>query len=829
MTGFGRAMPRALCCAAGLVASSALRAQAGSCGPVRDSARAWAAPLDRPVTLHSSGASLRTALDLLAARAGVRLSYSSDLLPLDREACVPGGPMPLGAALTLLLRDLPVQPTPSGGAQVVLAPVRLAPVLAPRVASLDRVVVTGSAAGAAQRRLPYAVDVVDGRDLRGPAAPTVAQVLNGAIPGVWLWNDAPTALLSRFGSLRGASSFGVSAPKVFVDGIELANPLLLTRLTADAVDRIEVIRGPQGAALYGADAISGVINVQLRHDGAAGGGRDIALRSTAGAIQSDYTNTGALMQEHVASVRMGSAERSAHVIAALNTTGAVVPGSSATHLSVDAGARRVLARTIVAGTARAWIAEAEPSRNPLLASLQSSVAPGTAIQPATSQRVSQYTVGGTLTHAPDAAWTHTVTAGVDGYRLRGVSIDAVPVPSALDSVLLASSGGADKATVRLTSVRRVSTEDGLTATTTIGADGALLRDATTSAAPTQQSSGPLPPPIVVPLSAADTRWLSTIGFGVQSSLGIRDRVFFTGGVRAERNGGFSDASRLVTLPSLGVTAIHTVAALTLKARVAYGAGVRPARNPMREAVWRGTGGGAIRSDLQPERQDGVEAGLDLFWGPGLSLHATRFDQQASSLIQQVPVPLGSGRGSDGGGRPARYASALTNLGAISNRGWEFALQQRYRSVSVAGTLSLVNSRVTRTAASYSGDLRNGDRMLNVPARTLGLTGTWAPQGWTVQLAASSATDWIGYDRLALARTFLNGGAPSRELTGATLRTYWLPYGDVTRVRAAVTRDLTRLLALRLIGDNLLDRQRGEPDNLTIVPGRSLSVGLAGRF
>jgi iron complex outermembrane receptor protein len=33
----------------------------------------------------------------------------------------------------------------------------------------------------------------------------------------------------------------------------------------------------------------------------------------------------------------------------------------------------------------------------------------------------------------------------------------------------------------------------------------------------------------------------------------------------------------------------------------------------------------------------------------------------------------------------------------------------------------------------------------------------------------------------------------------------------------------------LTADNLLDRQRGEPDNLTIVPGRTLLLGLRAAF
>jgi iron complex outermembrane recepter protein len=133
------------------------------------------------------------------------------------------------------------------------------------------------------------------------------------------------------------------------------------------------------------------------------------------------------------------------------------------------------------------------------------------------------------------------------------------------------------------------------------------------------------------------------------------------------------------------------------------------------------------------------------------------------------------------------------------------------------------------APGYAGDLREGDRVLAVPARTTGLAVTWTPRSWQFQVAGTQVTDWINYDRLSLAATYLRGGTPARGLTGVALRSYWMQYPEVTRLRASVARDLTRSLTLRFIGDNLLDRQRGEPDNVTIVPGRTLSFGVAARF
>jgi iron complex outermembrane receptor protein len=213
---------------------------------------------------------------------------------------------------------------------------------------------------------------------------------------------------------------------------------------------------------------------------------------------------------------------------------------------------------------------------------------------------------------------------------------------------------------------------------------------------------------------------------------------------------------------------------------------------------------------------------------------TRFDQRASSLIQQVPImepgeDYEPPQGGTGASTPPRYRYRLENLGAIDNRGWELSLRQTAGAFSVVGSLSLVESRVAQVAPGYAGDLRQGDRVLAVPARTTGLALTWAPRRWQFQFGGTQVADWINYDRLSLAATYLRGGTPARELTGGALRAYWMQYPAVTRLRASVVHDLTRSLSLRFIGDNLLNRQRGEPDNVTIVPGRTLSFGVGARF
>jgi iron complex outermembrane receptor protein len=139
-------------------------------------------------------------------------------------------------------------------------------------------------------------------------------------------------VLARYGSLRGASSFGVSTPKLYLDGVEVANPLVVTALPADRIARVEVIRGPQGAALYGADAISGVINVVTRHDGATSGSgagaRTFVARGGLGGAGGEFAGRPAVAQDYALTLRAGTGARTGGVSISAASLGAYAPGAA---------------------------------------------------------------------------------------------------------------------------------------------------------------------------------------------------------------------------------------------------------------------------------------------------------------------------------------------------------------------------------------------------------------------------------------------------------------------------------------------------------------------
>ncbi|MBV9879746.1 MAG: TonB-dependent receptor plug domain-containing protein, partial [Gemmatirosa sp.] len=790
----------------------------------------------------------------LAAAARVRLSYSAETLPLDRSVSAAYRAEPLGAALETLLRGSAVEPVVVGTDQVVLAPARqvagagdpppreTAPptTTATRITRLDDVVVTGSAAGAAERSLPFALDVlhvgVHGAE-DGTATASLAQGVDGRVPGVWMWAQAPATLLARYGSIRGASSFGLSAPKVYLDGIEAANPLLLTALAPESIDRVEVIRGPQGAAFYGADAISGVVNVVLRHDGAADGRRQLELRSGVGAAGSAFTDRPAFTQDHGVALRAGSGARSAGFAIAGSTMGAYVPGASTQRLFGDVYGRNVGTRWALTGVAHVDAARASSAVSPVVESVLPSGYPDRLAAANTpTQSVWQYTVGGTATHPVGDRWTHVVTAGMNGYRLTGLSVDAVAVPTALDSALRAARGGADRGTLRASSAARLGGSGPLTGTLTVVGDYAVLREATAT-------DGPAPSPLTGTAMTGTTAapiWLQTVGVSAQAGAVWKDALFLTAGLRGERNDGYAAASRYAGLPLLGVTAVHDWGNVTAKLRSAYGRGLRPARTASRATTWRGTGAGTRLPDLEPEEQQGFEGGLDLFAGRFAAFHVTGFDQLASGLIQQVSYVPGNTPGSGGMGNPGggmggpgqnvrRLAYELQNVGEITNRGLELEGVWRNGPLSLAGTFARVDSRVRRLAAGYTGDLRPGDRMLEVPARTIGLDASWSRPRWSAGIGTSRAFDWTNYDRVALAQAYTSNARQSRELVGAQLRTFWRTYPGVTHLHANASRDFATGFAAVLSGDNLLDNQRGEPDNATVLPGRTITLGVRARF
>jgi iron complex outermembrane receptor protein len=433
------------------------------------------------------------------------------------------------------------------------------------------------------------------------------------------------------------------------------------------------------------------------------------------------------------------------------------------------------------------------------------------------QSVHQYTIGAVATAVTTDGWTSRLTVGLDGYRLTNPIADPGLLGSAADSALRAASGAADRLTLRASTTRSTSIATAGTASLTLTADHSTLREATTSA--TVGAPAPTTPP-------ADAILRHSTGAIARADLAWR-ATRLTAGARLEQNRGFSTLPQLSLLPTLAASHTRQVGPVTATARAAWGEAIRPPRL----AAMRLGSTQAMRlmidAALAPERQAGTELGLDLTWGPHLAVGLTRFDQRATGLLQAATVTAELAPWRSTSAR--RLMTAVQNVGEITNHGWEATATARRGALTLTGALGTVQSTVSQVSPGYLGDLRAGDRMLDVPRYTAGLTASWTAARWSASIGGARAGQWIGYDRAAMAADLASGRRTPEQIAGGALRVYWREYDAISRLRAAFTRELGRRLTLTLTGDNLLDVRRGEPDNLTVLPGRTIAAGLRARL
>lgn len=123
-------------------------------------------------------------------------------------------------------------------------------------------VTTASRSDQSFLKVPAAIYVVTGDDIRRSSAQTVPEMLR-MVPGIQVYVvDGNKWSVS----IRGFGSRYANKLQVLIDGRSIYTPLFsgvywdTNLVSPDEIDRIEVIRGP-GGALWGANAVNGIINI----------------------------------------------------------------------------------------------------------------------------------------------------------------------------------------------------------------------------------------------------------------------------------------------------------------------------------------------------------------------------------------------------------------------------------------------------------------------------------------------------------------------------------------------------------------------------------------
>ncbi|PYP40764.1 MAG: hypothetical protein DMD43_07890 [Gemmatimonadetes bacterium] len=165
--------------------------------------------------------------------------------------------------------------------------------LAEQAINLGEIVVTGTAGGQEKRTLGNSVSTVRAADMQELApAPDIANLINGRAPGVVVIPGTGQVGAGPRVRIRGRNSFSLSdQPLIYVDGVRVVNDVAtgivvqafgsgvvsrLNDIDPNMIDRIEVIKGPSAATLYGTEASNGVVQIFTKR-GQAGDKPKISL------------------------------------------------------------------------------------------------------------------------------------------------------------------------------------------------------------------------------------------------------------------------------------------------------------------------------------------------------------------------------------------------------------------------------------------------------------------------------------------------------------------------------------------------------------------------
>jgi vitamin B12 transporter len=215
---------------------------------------------------------------------------------------------------------------------VAAAVVTLAPPIEaqqPDTARIAPVVVTATRVPIGVLDAPASVSVISGDELRRRGSTSLASALAG-LPGFqFAQSGSFGATTSLF--LRGGESKYV---KVLVDGVPLNDPggaIDFGGLTTDNVERIEVVRGP-ASVLYGADAVTGVIQIFTRR---GSGAPRTVLSARAGTYASRDADATLLGSLGPGDYSVSVARHDTRGIYAFNNAYHNTVGSAGVHLALD--------------------------------------------------------------------------------------------------------------------------------------------------------------------------------------------------------------------------------------------------------------------------------------------------------------------------------------------------------------------------------------------------------------------------------------------------------------------------------------------------------------
>jgi outer membrane receptor protein involved in Fe transport len=671
---------------------------------------------------------------------------------------------------------------------------------------LQEVVTTGTVIPTEEKALPTPVTVLTESDVREQRPRTVGELFRRAVPSAVSWADFGFPSFTNL-SARGASTFAGGSMKVYLDGIEISNRLFAA-IDPSSIERVEVVRGPQGSTIYGSEAIGGVIQVFTKRGDSTLTRPQVDVSSGLGIIQAPYDGyRSTLRQQFAGNVRGGGSGYSYNIGGSYTHVGEWVPNGGQSLPSLNAGLRVGRGALTLDFAGRYYEQRLGQTFNPLIMNTGSV----SASRPYPwDLGYSNETLGARLTWIAVPWLRQHLTIGIDR-AVTDAHQTGPRLTTPADTLLYIQDENQRKASVAYNAAALANLSRDVSANLVVGIDhyayshrlyytsGALnTSDAITTAFP----------------FTGNRIDVTNTGYFGQAQLSYRSSLFLTAGVRAEQNSSFGDALGTPVAPRVGLAYAATRGVTTVKVRGSYGEAIRPPDPGYSQAVPLAGGSRIANPQLGPERQKGWDAGVDLVFAGRASLSATYYDQTAQDLIQQVVLTLGP-----------PFVSQYQNVGQVKNKGLELEGRVDAGPGRLTGQFAITDSRIEALAPGYTGDLRVGGRPFGQPKYTAGASLALFPlPGTTVTGGLTYAGSWTNYDNYALHACF-GGTGPCQPTFGGYLTTYpgFVKF-DVSATQT-LTHGVDGFISVQNVGNNTAY----ENTNFIPVMGRITTIGVEAHY
>ena len=569
----------------------------------------------------------------------------------------------------------------------------------------EKIVVTATRTEAIWAQVGSSTTVIRGERLKPAGIASVADALR-RVPGLSVvQNGSPGQLASVF--IRGGES---DYAKVLIDGIPVNEPggsFNFANLSTTAIDRIEIVRGPQ-SALFGSDAMAGVIQIFTKR-GESEGLQPRPFVSVEGGSYKTF--------EYGAGID-GKGERLDYsaTFSRFDTDNNVRNGSSNnTTVSANFGLRSTpgssLRAVFRADAGRAGVPGQWAFHRP---------------DPDQYYRHRSFAGGLTFTHSTTPFWTQTLFyTGGDSRQFSENSVSGSYIAQFQGRTSPVLYDYAYQ-TLNLSRRQRMGYQ----------ADFSLPHThLLTAGAHYERESGSVGDPLSDPMVAVRNNY----GGFMQDQWSLGKRLFAAAGLYFEHNAsfGFSAAPRL-SLALHARQAGHGWLGLT-RIKANFGLGIKEptlVESFSQSPFFQGNPG------LKAEKSRSFDAGFEQHFGAGLGVaEITYFENHFRDQIGFITTDF------------TTFAGTFFNIGKTRARGVEISLRQKLGfHLEAAGSYTFLDSLVLENEGAFDPVLSAGQPLFRRPKHCGFLELQWKPGRWTFGATGSYVGSRTDSDFLGLGLT-----------------------------------------------------------------------------